>query len=132
MNNESLPKVLESQAKIRFQDCDPLAHLNNSKYIDYCINAREDQLIANYDFDIHSLARTTGKTWVVGQTQIRYVRPALLMETVTIQSRMVHFEERSITVEIQMLNQAKTQLKSLMWCHFVPVSYTHLRAHETS
>ena len=41
------------------------------------------------------------------------------METVTIQSRMVHFEERSITVEIQMLNQAKTQLKSLMWCHFV-------------
>jgi acyl-CoA thioester hydrolase len=29
---------------VRFNDCDPLGHLNNSKYIDYFLNAREDHL----------------------------------------------------------------------------------------
>ena len=28
----------------RFSDCDPFGHLNNARYIDYFINAREDHL----------------------------------------------------------------------------------------
>jgi acyl-CoA thioester hydrolase len=36
----SLEKVPESEALIRFPDCDPFNHLNNSRYIDYFINAR--------------------------------------------------------------------------------------------
>ncbi|MEO6346652.1 MAG: acyl-CoA thioesterase, partial [Aquaticitalea sp.] len=39
---------LESKMKIRFHDCDPFNHLNNSKYIDYILTARGDQLIENY------------------------------------------------------------------------------------
>ncbi|MFD0878196.1 hypothetical protein ACFQ1A_28770, partial [Massilia pinisoli] len=35
INEKELPKVTESKAIIRFQDCDPLQHLNNSKYFDY-------------------------------------------------------------------------------------------------
>ncbi len=34
--------VLGSKTKIRFQDCDPFNHLNNAAYINYLINARED------------------------------------------------------------------------------------------
>ncbi len=44
---KQLKKIIESKVKIRFPDCDPFNHLNNSKYIDYFINAREDQLIGN-------------------------------------------------------------------------------------
>lgn len=29
------PKETESRVVIRFQDCDPLQHLNNAKYFDY-------------------------------------------------------------------------------------------------
>ena len=50
-----LPKVLESKTKIRFQDCDPFNHLNNASYINYLINAREDQLIKYYDIDIYKM-----------------------------------------------------------------------------
>ncbi len=39
------PEVLTSQAIIRFQDCDPYAHLNNGRYLDYFMNAREDQCV---------------------------------------------------------------------------------------
>ena len=39
-----------SKAKIRFIDCDPIGHLNNSKYLDYMLNAREDHVEDYYGF----------------------------------------------------------------------------------
>ena len=45
-------KVLESKMKVRFHDCDPFNHLNNSRYIDYIVTARGDQLLENYNLDI--------------------------------------------------------------------------------
>ena len=49
--NKQYPKKLYSKAVIRFQDCDPLKHLNNAKYFDYFFNAREDQVATIYEFD---------------------------------------------------------------------------------
>lgn len=40
---EEQKKLLESKAKVRFHDCDPFNHLNNSRYIDYMVTARGDQ-----------------------------------------------------------------------------------------
>ena len=37
--------------KIRFNDCDMFGHLNNARYIDYLINARQDHLKDEYNFD---------------------------------------------------------------------------------
>ena len=46
-------QILSSTAVIRFQDCDPYAHLNNGRYLDYFMNAREDQLLKMYGFNIY-------------------------------------------------------------------------------
>ena len=85
-----------SSAIIRFQDCDPFGHLNNSKYLDYMINAREDHLIREYDLDIFRMARTEGKSWVVGHSEIVYMKPALVMESVKIQSQLIDFSEKHV------------------------------------
>ena len=116
---ENLPKVLESTAKIRFQDCDPFNHLNNAEYLNYMINAREDQLIANYGIDIYEMARTQGKSWVVGSTQIAYLKPAFTMEDVKISSQLLHFTDSTLTVEMRMNGLAKNDLKAVMWSNFV-------------
>lgn len=114
-----LPKVLESMATIRFQDCDPFNHLNNARYIDYFINAREDQVLKNYGLDIYDLALTTGAGWVVGKSQIAYFRPAKLMEQVVIQSQLIGFGKRDLTVELRMLDADLTHVKSFLWINFV-------------
>jgi acyl-CoA thioester hydrolase len=44
-----LKKTLQSKMKIRFHDCDPFHHLNNSRYIDYIVTARGDQLLKIMD-----------------------------------------------------------------------------------
>ena len=127
---EHLPKILESKTKIRFQDCDPLNHLNNSKYLDYLINAREDQLIEEYDLNIFENAKNTGTTWVVGSHQIAYIRPAFVMETVTIDSQLIQFGKKQLLVEIRMWNEDKTILKSVLWSSFIHFNILKGKAHE--
>ncbi|WP_299117304.1 acyl-CoA thioesterase [uncultured Winogradskyella sp.] len=115
----SLPKVVESKAKIRFQDCDPFNHLNNGKYTDYFMNHREDELIKNYDIDIYKMARQEGKSWVSSSNQIAYLKPALLMETVTIESQLIYFDSSNLRAEMRMYNEDKSHLKAIIWCGFV-------------
>jgi acyl-CoA thioesterase FadM len=37
---------------VRFSDCDPMGHLNNARYIDYMLNAREDHLKQAYQINL--------------------------------------------------------------------------------
>lgn len=114
-----MKKTLESKTKIRFQDCDPFNHLNNAKYFDYFINQREDQVEEAYQLNIFRHLKQTGKCWVVGSNQIIYLKPAFLMEEIVIETQLIHFDEKSIRVEMKMFNADKTQLKSLLWIRFI-------------
>lgn len=114
-----LNKVPESMVLIRFPDCDPFNHLNNSRYLDYFINAREDHLWQNYKMNIYAYGQKHGKSWVVGQNQVAYIKPAMLMEQVVIQSTILELSDTDILVEMKMWNKDKTQLKSVLWSRFV-------------
>jgi len=114
-----LPKIVQSTAKIRFQDCDPFNHLNNGKYIDYFMNHREDELINKYNIDIYKMAKLEGKSWVSSTNQIAYLKPALLMETVIIESQLMFFDDSSLRAEMRMYNKDKSHLKAIIWCGFV-------------
>ncbi len=125
-------KILESKTKIRFQDCDPFKHLNNSKYIDYLINAREDQLIENYNFDYLNIAQTQGVGWVTGSNQIAYLKSANLSEIVTIQSQIIKLTPLSTLVEFRMYSEDKIELKSVMWSNFIHISMETMRSKKHS
>jgi len=116
-----MEKTLLTKTKIRFQDCDPFNHLNNAKYIDYFINAREDQIKEHYGLDVFEMMKTAKIGWVVGSNQIAYLLPAVTMETVCIQSQAIQFSEKSLLVEMTMWNEAQTKLKALFWVRFIHV-----------
>ncbi|WP_397362536.1 acyl-CoA thioesterase [Olleya sp. R77988] len=116
MNN--LPKIVTSKTKIRFQDCDPFNHLNNGSYINYFINHREDMILEHYDIDMFKMARKTGQSWVTNSNQIAYLKPAFLMETVTIESQLFRESSSDLMVEMRMYDDKKTHLKAIIWCGF--------------
>lgn len=120
-----ITKTPESIAVIRFPDCDPFNHLNNSRYIDYFINAREDHLANNYDFDVYRYAKKTGRSWLVTQNQIAYFNPAQLMEKVIILSTILEWNASDILVEMLMWNEEKTLLKSVLWTTFTHYDLIH-------
>lgn len=112
------PNIVESKTKIRFQDCDPFNHLNNGSYINYFMNHREDQLIDHYNIDLYNMAKTKGISWVSSSNQIAYLKPALLMETVAIESQLINYTKSNLLVEMRMYNEDKSQLKAIIWCGF--------------
>ena len=100
--NVSLPKKLKSEAIVRFQHCDPLGHLNNSMYIDYFLNAREDQLLLHYGLDIYQHSRETKKAWVVASHSLQYKKPVNAMDKIEIESALVAYDNKSLQVKFEM------------------------------
>ncbi|MFC5271235.1 acyl-CoA thioesterase [Adhaeribacter terreus] len=113
--NQTLPKNPESIYVIRFQDCDPLGHLNNVRYLDIFLNAREEQTLKYYALNLMQLLKQHRTAWVVTNHQIAYIRPADHGETVHIQTRIIHFDNSTIVVESVMLNENRSKLKSVLW-----------------
>lgn len=123
-------KILESKMKVRFHDCDPFNHLNNSRYIDYIVTARGDQLIENYNFDIYKLAMEKGLGWVSAQTQISYLVPAYLMEEIIIQTQLIAYSNKSLHLEALVWNFDKTIIKAVMWTKLVHFNLKTQKSHE--
>jgi acyl-CoA thioester hydrolase len=113
----------ESKVLIRFPDCDPFNHLNNARYLDYFINAREDHVAQHYGLNAYAYAAEKGLSWVVTQNQIAYLRPAMLMENVIVQSHLLHYRERDLKVEMMMWDEQHRQLKSLLWTTFTHYNF---------
>jgi YbgC/YbaW family acyl-CoA thioester hydrolase len=127
-----LKKTLESKTKVRFHDCDPFNHLNNSRYIDYIVTARGDQLIDYYNFDIYKLAKEKKLGWVSAQTQISYMVPAYLMEEIIIQTQLIAYSNKSLHLEAFMWNADKTILKAMMWTKLVHFNLSTQRSDQHS
>jgi acyl-CoA thioester hydrolase len=117
---QTLVKEPESTATVRFQDCDPFGHLNNARYIDYFINARQDHLAKYYSFRLFD--NGSAENWVVTKNQIAYLRPARLMEEVLIRTRLIHMTEEMLVVEAQMLDVRGQKLKAISWAEFAYIT----------
>jgi YbgC/YbaW family acyl-CoA thioester hydrolase len=105
---------------VRFSDCDPMGHLNNARYIDYMLNAREDHLKQAYQIDLLEYHKQ-GIAWVVRRHDIQYVRPAFYNELVCIESRLIELSESHVLVELLMYDEQQTTLKAIMWTTFTSV-----------
>lgn len=113
--DKKYPKTTESRVKIRFQDCDPLQHLNNAKYFDYYFNARDDQVPKLYNVEMADIFRAYKAAWVVYNHQISYLRPAMIGEWVRIRSGLVWYNEDTILVEYYMSDDQDSHLKNILW-----------------
>lgn len=109
------PSQTESRTVIRFQDCDPLQHLNNAKYFDYFFNSREDQVPKLYGVEMMDFIRKYKAAWVIYNHNISYVKPAKVGEWVRIMSRVLWFNENTVVLEYYMTDDSEKELKTLLW-----------------
>ena len=114
-------KTPHSFYTIRFTDCDPFGHLNNARYIDYFLNAREDHLKEEYQFDLSDFYRQ-GVSWLVAGHEISYIRPAAYNERVSIKSALIQVAPGSLLVEMIMMDENHGHIKSFMWTSFIHVN----------
>lgn len=113
-----MESLLKSNDRIRFQDCDPFNHLNNGRYMDYFMHARELQIDEHYGLNFRRHLAQTGKTWFVVSNQIAYFKPAATGENVVIESKLAHYTDNELLVEFRMFDEAEQVLKSIAWSRF--------------
>ena len=121
-------KQTESHVVVRFQDCDPLNHLNNAKYFDYFFNAREDQVPKLYGVELKDLIKQFDAVWVVYNHHIAYLRSAMVGEWVKIVTRLIWYNEDTVVLEYLMMDDEKSHLKTLMW---TTMKYVGLKTGKT-
>lgn len=114
-NLNEVPQQAESRVFIRFQDCDPLKHLNNARYFEYFFNTRQDHVAGIYKFDYEYMFNQLKTSWVIYQHQIGYVRPALMSEWVRIITRIIFHDDDTLVTEHIMTDDKRKQLKTVLW-----------------
>ncbi|OWK74752.1 thioesterase [Flavobacteriaceae bacterium JJC] len=110
-----MEKELSTTARIRFSDCDPIGHLNNVKYLEYMLNAREDHVESGYGFTYEEFTKKTGCTWVTVQNEIAYLKEVRYNSKVLISSKTIELGDRLSKVEILMKDGDGKTIHSILW-----------------
>ena len=92
-----------------------LGHLNNARYLDYFLNAREDQVAEHYQMNMGAMAQEQRAAWVITKHHISYLKPAKQGAQVCISSQLIHFDNQNLVLEMQMRSADKNKLLALLW-----------------
>jgi acyl-CoA thioester hydrolase/thioesterase-3 len=78
--------TFETEIVIRPDDIDMNNHVHNSKYLDYVLAARYDQMIKDYKFSMEDFHKY-GYNWVVSIASIEYKRALKLTDKIIVKTR---------------------------------------------
>ncbi|MCC2591347.1 acyl-CoA thioesterase [Chryseobacterium sp. MFBS3-17] len=124
-----MDKEISSVMKIRFSDCDPIGHLNNVKYLEYMLNAREDHVEAFYGFTYEEYTRRTGCTWITVQNEIAYLKEVRYNAKVQISSKTLEVRDRISKIEILMKSEDGKTIHAVLW---MTIIYFNLKTRKSA
>lgn len=123
-----MEKEVSTIAKIRFGDCDPIGHLNNVKYLEYMLNAREDHVENFYGFTYEDYIKKTGCTWITIQNEIAYLKEVRANTKVQISSKNIEIQDRISKVEILMKSLDGATIHAVLW---ITVIYFNMKTRQS-
>jgi YbgC/YbaW family acyl-CoA thioester hydrolase len=95
-------KKFETELIVRPDDIDMNNHVHNSKYLDYVLFARYDQMGRCYGFPMDKFIEK-GWVWYQKSWNIEFKRALNIAERITIRTWLISFEKADVTVGFQIL-----------------------------
>ena len=80
--------IFETEIKIRPDDIDSNQHVHNTKFLDYVLAARYEQMINNYKMSMAEF-HERGFNWVVSSTTINYKKALKLSDKIVVRTQLV-------------------------------------------
>lgn len=116
-----------SELQVRPDDIDMNQHVHASKYFDYVLAARYDQMERCYKMPMDEfLARGLG--WFVRVGHIEYKRPLKMGEHFTVTTWIDHVEDQSVRVQFEIAKKANGKTAADGYCVYTLVSTQSGRA----
>jgi YbgC/YbaW family acyl-CoA thioester hydrolase len=99
----------ETQLLVRPDDIDMNQHVHNSRYFDYVLAARYDQMFRCYKMPMEEFLKN-GYGWVVKTAHLEYKRPLGLGETIVVRTWIQQIVKDGVKVEFEILRQSNGKL----------------------
>ncbi len=101
--------VFESSVTIRPSDIDMNNHVHNSKYLDYLLYARFDQMQKDYKMSMEEFIKM-GYSWVTSSVQIDYKRALKLGDNVIVKTQVDSYQGAQVKVNYWIVNKDSNKI----------------------
>ena len=105
---------------VRPDDIDMNRHVHNSKYSDYVLAARYDQMERCYGMSMDTFLER-GLSWVVRASYIEHKRPLVLGDTATVETRIAEISKHGVKVEFEILKESDGKTSARGWFDYTLV-----------
>lgn len=96
--------IFETELTIRPDDIDMNNHVHNSKYLDYVLAARYDQMRKDYKVTMEDFL-SRGFTWVVSNVNINYKRALVLTDEIIVRTQVDSFNRSQSIVNFEIVKK---------------------------
>ncbi|MBC7655190.1 MAG: acyl-CoA thioesterase [Oligoflexus sp.] len=110
----------KTEYKVRPDDIDMFYHVHNSKYLDYVLNARYEQMELFYGMSMEKFLEM-GFGWVVKTVMIDYKRPLGLGDFFIVETGIESLNKRGCRITFEITNKKTKKTSTDGWFDFVMI-----------
>ena len=118
-----------SELQVRPDDIDMNQHVHASKYFDYVLAARFDQMTRCYKMGMEQFV-ALGLGWFVRTSHIEYKRPLKIGDALTVTTWIDEISDDSVRVQFEISKNANQKLSAGGFCVYTLVSLQTGRAQK--
>lgn len=119
--------TFETIIQIRPDDIDLNRHVHNSKYYDYVLAARYDQMERCYGISMDAFLER-GLSWVVRTAHLEHKRALKIGDSALVRTHVAQIKSRSVRVEFEILREADQAVAAEGWFDYIMVALDTGRA----
>ena len=96
--------IFESELNVRPDDIDMFNHVHNSRYLDYVLAARYEQMEKFYGISWQEFEKL-GYGWVVSKVAIHFKRALKMGDQMIVRTGILEMNEKGSSVQFEILNK---------------------------
>jgi acyl-CoA thioester hydrolase len=116
-----------SELQVRPDDIDMNQHVHASKYFDYVLAARYDQMARCYKMGMEEFV-ARGLGWFVRTSHIEYKRPLKMGDGFIVTTRVSEISDDSVKVQFEIAKKTNNKIAADGYCVYTLVSLQNGRA----
>ena len=102
--------IFETKVTVRPDDIDMNNHVHYSRYLDYILMARYDQMKKDYKVAMEEFVER-GFSWVASEVNIQYKRPIFLEDgTITVRTQLEEFNGARVVINFWIVKGEKEKI----------------------
>ncbi|HEY0176976.1 MAG TPA: acyl-CoA thioesterase [Pedobacter sp.] len=115
--------IFETELRVRPDDIDMFNHVHNSKYFDYVLAARYEQMEKFYKMSMESFLES-GFGWVVRTAYVDFKRPLKMGDLIKIRTGTLTINEKGCRVQFEIENTKSKKIAADGWFDYTMIDLT--------